>query len=245
MLIVDDDPVSLAFLTAALESARCAATAATTVDAALEIIDATSFDLLLIDLRLPGRDGPTLLHELRTRGVRAPAIAMSADMGSATQSRMLASGFVATLAKPATVAGIQALVASLLGQPAAQGLAPAAGNGANADAAVIDDASALTAIGGDRVALRALRRMLHAELVALESDLQEHGAGQEKIPERLHRLRAACGFCGAPALAAAALRLERAIGSFPTGNAELTDFLSACRATIAALTATDASITAP
>lgn len=54
--------------------------------------------------------------------------------------------------------------------------------------------------------------------------------------ERLHRLRASCGFCGAAALAEAATRLDRGLRDDPENvQAMLSDFLNTCRHTQDAL----------
>jgi hypothetical protein len=54
---------------------------------------------------------------------------------------------------------------------------------------------------------------------------------------RLHRLRASSGFCGAVALGAAALRLQRALNSADNYEAALADFMQTCHATQRALAA--------
>jgi HPt (histidine-containing phosphotransfer) domain-containing protein len=82
---------------------------------------------------------------------------------------------------------------------------------------LLDDAAALTAIGGDRDALRALRAMFASELDALARELETAVAGPTAgVRERLHRLRASCGFCGAPAVGAAIRQLEYALRHDPS-----------------------------
>ncbi|HST29172.1 MAG TPA: response regulator, partial [Rudaea sp.] len=101
VLIVDDDPVSLRFLQAAVAQSGCAVA---TADSATTAVALTGiFDLLLIDRRLPDIGGVELLHALRERGVTAPAIATSAEIDTATAIQLRAAGFVDVLEKPASV----------------------------------------------------------------------------------------------------------------------------------------------
>ena len=118
---------------------------------------------------------------------------------------------------------------------------------------LLDDDAALTAIGGDASALRALRSLLAQELgeVLSQSASVDPCTNSASWRERLHRLRASCGFCGATAMAAAAMRLDCALRDDP-GNAQivLRDFLHLCNMTLSRLrdqepSATDAGLTSP
>ena len=223
VLIVDDDPVSLRFLEAAVAQCDCIATTAASGNAALAANGA--FALLLIDRRLPDIDGIELLHALRERGVVAPAIATSAEIDTALAAQLRAAGFVAVLEKPASVQGIIEIVARHLPKTAS---------------VLLDDIAALDSIGGDANALRALRGLLARELDELERDLIHGDLATDpiRLDERLHRLRASCGFCGASALAAAAAKLESALRSHGVATEiERNEFLDACRDTMATLRA--------
>jgi hypothetical protein len=99
---------------------------------------------------------------------------------------------------------------------------------------VLDDCSALVAIGGDRTALQALRMMLVHELVELRTDMNAFET--LLLLDRLHRLRASCGFCGTPGLAAATIAFEQALRTAPAdAAAQRQQFLARCAETIALL----------
>jgi CheY-like chemotaxis protein len=234
VLIADDDPVSLGFLQIAAESLGCAALTAANGAQTLQLADARTVDLLLLDLNMPDIGGPVLLRALRARGVYAPAIATSADLDTAVVA-LRAAGFAATLEKPAsleTIAGLlrQYLVLDGRVRPSSPD------DGSPAVLPILDDRSALAAIGGDHDAMRALRSLFAQELEALERDLQSAMPDSPALSERLHRLRASSGFCGAAALAAAALRLQQALGR-DLASAAMTDFARTCSATRQALAA--------
>jgi len=232
ILVVDDDPVSLAFLVAAIERLGCIAIACPSGGDALKAVAAANADLLLLDRHLADSDGPALLALMRQRGITAPAIATSAEIDAAAAANLRESGFVDTLAKPTTLTLLQELLQRHLrvGEAASAVPEPNAVAGA-----LLDDHSALAALGGDRTALKALRGLFARELEALDRDFD--------VPTlisggRLHRLRASCGFCGALRLAGATVLLDHALRSGDASAPALVQqFQLACRATRQALAA--------
>jgi CheY-like chemotaxis protein/HPt (histidine-containing phosphotransfer) domain-containing protein len=235
VLIADDDPVSLGFLQAATESLGCVAMTAANGAQALMRDDADAVELLLLDLNMPDIGGPVLLRALRARGVNAPAIATSAGFEPSAAAALRAAGFADTLEKPASLETIEALLRRhlALDHTVRRSLPADCSSGT---LPILDDTSALAAIGGDHDAMRALRKLFAQELELLERDLQSAAANPRALSERLHRLRASSGFCGAAALAAAAQRLEQALGCDLTSDA-MANFARACSTTRHALAA--------
>jgi CheY-like chemotaxis protein len=233
VLIADDDPVSLSFLRTAIESVGCSALTAANGAQALMVAEANEVELLLLDLNMPDIGGPVLLQALRARGVAAPAIATSAGLTTAAATALLAAGFADTLEKPASMETIERLLRQYLAlKPGVRASLPAGASPAALP--ILDDASALAAIGGDGDAMRALRSLFAQELEVLERDLQSAIPDSRILSERLHRLRASSGFCGATALAAATLRLQQSLGRDLACDA-MTDFVRICSTTRQAL----------
>jgi two-component system, NtrC family, nitrogen regulation response regulator NtrX len=77
LLIVDDEANTLASLSRAFRLAGHEATVCDNAAKALELAKAESFDLILSDVVMPGKDGLTLLEELKRSGVTAPVVMMS------------------------------------------------------------------------------------------------------------------------------------------------------------------------
>jgi two-component system nitrogen regulation response regulator NtrX len=77
LLIVDDEANTLASLARAFRLAGHEATVCDNAAKALELAKAESFDLILSDVVMPGKDGLTLLEELKRSGVTAPVVMMS------------------------------------------------------------------------------------------------------------------------------------------------------------------------
>lgn len=76
-------------------------------------------DVLLLDLAMPGRDGRETLRILRSIGVNAPALALTASTDSATARQALAAGFSRVLTKPVGRESLCRAIAEDLGVRAA------------------------------------------------------------------------------------------------------------------------------
>ncbi len=77
LLIVDDEANTLASLSRAFRLAGHEATVCDNAEKALELAKTEQFDLILSDVVMPGKDGLTLLEELKRQGVTAPVVMMS------------------------------------------------------------------------------------------------------------------------------------------------------------------------
>ena len=77
LLIVDDEANTLASLSRAFRLAGHDATVCDNPGRALELAKSENFDLILSDVVMPGKDGLTLLEEMKKQGVTAPVVMMS------------------------------------------------------------------------------------------------------------------------------------------------------------------------
>lgn len=77
LLIVDDDPNTLASLARAFRMAGYEATVADHASRALELIRTQSFDLIFSDVVMPDQDGIALLEQMRAMGVTTPVVMIS------------------------------------------------------------------------------------------------------------------------------------------------------------------------
>ena len=73
-LLVDDDPAFRRLAAIALQEAGIEHEEVVTAKAALKRLEEDSFDLLLLDLQLPGMSGEELLDHLRSRGHDIPVV---------------------------------------------------------------------------------------------------------------------------------------------------------------------------
>ncbi|HEY6264422.1 MAG TPA: sigma-54 dependent transcriptional regulator [Candidatus Acidoferrum sp.] len=77
LLLVDDDPNTLASLSRAFRLAGHEATVCDNAARAVELLRTESFDLILSDVVMPGRSGLELLEDLKKTGVKTPIILIS------------------------------------------------------------------------------------------------------------------------------------------------------------------------
>lgn len=113
VLVVDDEPDVQLLVRLFLEPEGAVVETAASGEEALERIAATLFDLVLLDLGLPGMGGQEVLRILRDDGrlERLPVLVVSAHAGAATTTDVLAFGCRAYLSKPFTRLELLAAVA--------------------------------------------------------------------------------------------------------------------------------------
>ena len=81
VLLIEDDPMIGAAAQAALRDAACAADWVTTGNQGLAALAAQHYDLVLLDLGLPGRDGLDVLRTVRTNNNPVPILITTARDG--------------------------------------------------------------------------------------------------------------------------------------------------------------------
>ena len=100
ILIVDDDANTLASLARAFRLAGHDATVCDNAARALELVKSQPFDMMLSDVVMPGKDGLTLLEELRNVGVSLPVVMISGQANIEMAVRATRLGAVDFLEKP-------------------------------------------------------------------------------------------------------------------------------------------------
>src|SRR5690242_4069880 len=113
VLIVEDDAKLAGLLRDGLRAQRVDPALAATWAEGLERAGLASFDVIVLDVRLPGGDGFTLCAELRRRGITTPVLMLTALDAVDDRVRGLAAGADDYLTKPFAfrelVARLQAL----------------------------------------------------------------------------------------------------------------------------------------
>jgi two-component system nitrogen regulation response regulator GlnG len=114
ILIVDDEPAIGWSLRELLVDEGHTVTLATTVAEAVAACRARAPDTILLDVRLPGRDGISAIPELRSLAPRAPVIVMTAFGDLDTAVRTVTAGAFDYLVKPFDLEKVTAVVARAL-----------------------------------------------------------------------------------------------------------------------------------
>lgn len=224
VLVADDDPGSCRFLCDGLDSLGARVQACMNGLAALQLARIETFDLLLLDCRMPGAGARQILAALRedpqAHSAESLAVATTAELASDGRQALLDAGFSEVLVKPCGLADLQRVLA--LVQPERDGVG------------MLDDRTALDATG-DSTTMRALRLLLREELALLQQELDPLSRDRDGFSERLHRLRSSCGFCGATALSRQTVLLQQQVSRRGATPAALARFRAVLQATLQAL----------
>lgn len=209
ILIADDNEINRAFLLGVLRSFKHDITEAEDGNAAISRCREQRFDIILMDIRMPGVDGIQATQRIREIAgyEQTPIVALTADLQVRQRDALMAHGFAATLAKPVSRQILLDVLSSCASDAPPSTPEPEPGE------APIDPQTALSATGGNRELVDRLTGMLAGELDQFGPAIAEAmDAGRlDSAREMVHKLRASAGYCGARPLQAAAAAFEAAL----------------------------------
>ncbi|MDX1609504.1 MAG: ATP-binding protein [Halofilum sp. (in: g-proteobacteria)] len=119
ILVVEDDETNAEMICILLRSWGHKVELARDASEALVAFGRQRFDLLLLDVRMPGMDGTELAREIRRREngcARVPIVALTANAAEETRSSSLAAGMDEFLSKPVDPQALDALLQMLGGR---------------------------------------------------------------------------------------------------------------------------------
>jgi two-component system copper resistance phosphate regulon response regulator CusR len=114
ILLIEDEQKTVAFLSKGLREAGYEVEAAADGDVGLKRARADNFDLLIVDVMLPKKDGWHLVAELREHGIRTPILFLTARDSVHDRVKGLELGGDDYLVKPFAFSELLARVRSLL-----------------------------------------------------------------------------------------------------------------------------------
>jgi len=114
LLLVEDEVEIQGFLQRSLEEAGYEVEVAPNARTAEQLAIGGQFDILIVDLGLPDRDGISLILQLRDLGMRAPVLILSARRSVDDRVRGLEQGGDDYLTKPFALAELLARLRNLL-----------------------------------------------------------------------------------------------------------------------------------
>jgi CheY-like chemotaxis protein len=125
ILFIEDDAMNRRVVNDMLDVAGASMTGAETAEIGLKLIDQSDFNIVLLDLRMPGMDGLTALAHIRARGdakADLPVIVLTADTAIDLRERCLAAGADEVLFKPVAMDSLFDAIGRMLAKGANEGM---------------------------------------------------------------------------------------------------------------------------
>ena len=250
VLLVEDNPITQEVGAEMLRKRGLAVTLAEDGIKAVRTIQTQAFDVVLMDIQMPGMDGYAATRAVREWELvnghpRIPIIALTAHALPADRQKCLAAGMDDYLVKPYSTEAVSTVIARWLmppGKLAAGSVDSEAAFGSSAataapQAELIDPEryAQVRAIMGS-----AMGTLLDKVLETLDSEISQTraaaAAGQgDTVRELLHRLKNTAGDIGAMRLHELAAQFERDITRENAPMPDIGPLESACTATMAAV----------
>ena len=125
VLFIEDDRMNRRVVRDMLDVAGATMAEAESAEAGLAALDAQTFDMLLVDLRMPGMDGITVIEHIRARGdakANVPIIVITADTALDLRERCIAAGADEVLFKPVAMDALFEAMGRILARDADGGM---------------------------------------------------------------------------------------------------------------------------
>lgn len=124
VLFIEDDRMNRRVVRDMLDVAGATMTEAEDAETGLRLIDERDFQIVLVDLRMPGMDGITAIGHIRGRGDdkgRVPIIVVTADAATDLRERCLAAGADEVIFKPVAMDALFDAMGRVLAKSARDG----------------------------------------------------------------------------------------------------------------------------
>ncbi|AYC32147.1 response regulator [Pseudomonas cavernae] len=216
LLCVDDNPANLLLVQTLLEDMGAEVCAVDSGYAALERVQQQRFDLIFMDVQMPGLDGRQTTEAIRQwesqrDGGALPIIALTAHALANEKRALLQAGMDDYLTKPISERQLAQVVLKWTGLALRnQGQERAVDTHAGKTLSVLDAEEGLRLAAGKADLAADMLSMLLAGLPADRQAIHQARQAGERLAliERVHRLHGATRYCGVPQLRAACQRSE-------------------------------------
>ncbi len=206
VMAVDDNPANLKLIGALLEDQVQHVELCESGLQAVELAKQMQFDLIMMDIQMPGMDGIRACELIRQlpHQQQTPVVAVTAHAMAGQKEKLLSAGMNDYLAKPIEEEKLHTLLLRYKPGPAAGNwVAPekAAEITVNENA-TLDWQLALRQAAGKNDLAREMLQMLVAFLPEIRNKVEEQLVGEnpEDLVDAIHKLHGSCGYSGVPRL---------------------------------------------
>jgi two-component system copper resistance phosphate regulon response regulator CusR len=119
ILVIEDDPTVGQYVKRGLEEHRCAVDLTTDGEEGERRASSEAYDLIVLDMRLPGKSGIEVLHSLRAKGFERPVLVLTAQDAVDAKVATLRAGADDYVTKPFAFEELLARVEALARRPRA------------------------------------------------------------------------------------------------------------------------------
>ena len=216
VLCVDDNPANLLLVQTLLEDMGARVLAVESGYAAIKAVQTETFDLVLMDVQMPGMDGRQTTETIRQwestrQNTPLPIVALTAHAMANEKRALLQSGMDDYLTKPISERQLAQVVLKWTGLALRNHTPERSDSPSQANELLVLDPDEGLRLAAGKADLAA--DMLAMLLASLEADREAIRAAREShdhnaLIERVHRLHGATRYCGVPQLRAACQRSE-------------------------------------
>ncbi len=215
VLLVDDHPGNLKLARVFLEELGVTVTACDNGQSALEAFREQPFDLVFMDIQMPGMDGKETTQRMRDSepdGTHTPIVALTAHALESERRELLDRGLDDYLSKPITEGQLRHTLEKWVLGSTDDDLPDAPDSNDNSDQVFDPELARRRAGERDHLADEMLKMLLDS----LETDRPAISAAFDRddnddLLERVHKLHGATRYCGTPRLEQSARQLEEAL----------------------------------
>jgi PAS domain S-box-containing protein len=203
ILLVEDNEINRIVARDMLERDKHVVREAASGECALEIATLKKFDVILLDISMPGMDGLEVAQNLRRdNGLNAhtPIVATTAHALPQEKQAFYASGMQGVLIKPLTTASIRGALTEAIVEPRAAQSAETASGGPLLDAAHLADMRREMSVERFWQIRQTLVNEMTAFVSSLPSRIQDSDCTLEELSAEAHRMAGSAGVIGAQQL---------------------------------------------
>ena len=221
VLVVDDNDISLRLADIILSKNGAKVTTARSGEQALDYTAREAFDIIFMDLHMPGLDGYETTRRIRRQYPQTPIIALTANIMPQDSEKVATAGMNDILIKPISDSLMRSIIEQWVQQRPAAPRRPASTDNTESDA-VFSLEAARSFTGDNETLALELFTMLRNELDEYRQAIAQYHADGDlaRLKKNVHKLHGASRCCGTLELKNISGKIEHNINTGQTDDIE-------------------------